>query len=210
MSSVAIIVPYRNRKSHLVSFQSHMFTYLSGIDYHIHVIEQCDEKPFNRGKLLNIGFVLSKDTSEYVVFHDVDMLPIEADYSRSRAATHIATRCSQFNYAMPYPTYFGGVTIFEKAAFEKINGYSNDYWGWGAEDDDLMSRCVSHGISIDRRQCEFLSLHHSRVVKKEEYDANVSLLHRKEKTDSGLSNLEYCLKEKIPSGLNTTFYKVVL
>lgn len=41
----------------------------------------------------------------------------------------------------PYLHYFGGVGAFSKEQFEKINGYSNKFWGWGGEDDDAYNRC---------------------------------------------------------------------
>uniref|UniRef100_A0A914W5U0 Galactosyltransferase C-terminal domain-containing protein n=1 Tax=Plectus sambesii TaxID=2011161 RepID=A0A914W5U0_9BILA len=34
--------------------------------------------------------------------------------------------------------------------FMKVNGYSNSYWGWGGEDDDLGKRIISKGYSIER------------------------------------------------------------
>ena len=44
-------------------------------------IEQADDKPFNRGKLLNVGYTLACDNGcDYFVFHDVDMLPEDVDY----------------------------------------------------------------------------------------------------------------------------------
>jgi hypothetical protein len=91
---------------------------------------------------LNVGFDLSKDY-DYFCFHDVDMIPTEADYSWVDEPTHMATECSQFGYQLPYGGYFGGVTLFNKQDFLDVNGYSNDYWGWGAEDDDMMLRCYS-------------------------------------------------------------------
>ena len=41
---------------------------------------------------------------------------------------------------LPYPWLFGGVTALNSEQFEKINGYPNNYWGWGGEDDDVANR----------------------------------------------------------------------
>ena len=55
---LAVIVPYRNRESHLNVFIPYLEDYLNSkkIPFEIFVIEQKDKKPFNRGKLLNIGY----------------------------------------------------------------------------------------------------------------------------------------------------------
>ena len=44
-------------------------------------------------------------------------------------------------------TYFGGVILFTKDQVEKTNGYSNDYWDWGQEDDDLFWRSYYEGVT---------------------------------------------------------------
>jgi beta-1,4-galactosyltransferase 2 len=69
------------------------------------------------------------------------MLPMTSDYSYVSVPTHLAAEAEQFGFKLPYQGYFGGVTLFDKHSFIKVNGYSNDYWGWGAEDDDVMFRC---------------------------------------------------------------------
>uniref|UniRef100_A0A3P9PSS8 Beta-1,4-galactosyltransferase n=1 Tax=Poecilia reticulata TaxID=8081 RepID=A0A3P9PSS8_POERE len=45
---------------------------------------------------------------------------------------------------LPYAGYFGGVSGLSKKQFLKINGFPNEYWGWGGEDDDIYNRhqCV--------------------------------------------------------------------
>ncbi len=152
---LGVIVPYRNRPSQLGEFRRHMTHYLSknNIDYNIFIIEQDNAKQFNRGMLLNIGFKYAVDNKcDYVVFHDIDMLPIDVDYSYSNKPIHLSTDFlleeGEKERDM-FDQYFGGVTMFPVKDFKKINGYSNKYWAWGYEDDDLLLRCKENKIQLD-------------------------------------------------------------
>ena len=127
-----------------------MEDYLKDIEYEIFIVEQSDDKPFNRGKLLNVGFKSACDKGcDYFVFHDVDMLPEDVDYSYSDKPLHLATHLQEHDYETTFFDYFGGVTMFTKEDFKTINGFSNEYWGWGFEDDDLLVRCVQSDLEID-------------------------------------------------------------
>lgn len=146
---LGVIVPYRDRKKQLEVFLPSIREYLDGkkILYEIIVVEQKDFHDFNRGTLLNVGAKRAKELGcDYVAFHDVDMLPEEVDYSYSDYPVQIANRFFKENIRekekqkQPYD-YFGGVTIFPVSEFWRINGYSNDYFGWGFEDNDLLERC---------------------------------------------------------------------
>ena len=140
---IGIIVPYRNREVHLKKFLSHIERTLKEqkLQYEVIIVQQDDTKSFNRGKLLNIGFKRAVEMGcTYVCFHDVDMLPIDVDYSKVDKPTHMATEFEGDMERTISDFYFGGVTMFPIADFEKLNGYSNKYWGWGYEDDDLLQR----------------------------------------------------------------------
>ena len=34
--------------------------------------------------------------------------------------------------------------------FRKVNGFSNQYWGWGGEDDDFYLRIVRNNLTLTR------------------------------------------------------------
>lgn len=159
---LGVIVPYRNRYEHLQEFKKHITEYLTSkdINYELIIVEQDNAKLFNRGMLLNIGFIHAKKLGcDYVIFHDVDMLPIDVDYSYSDIPLHLATN---FHFEdgekqrEVFDTYFGGVTMFPVSSFEEIDGYSNKYWGWGFEDDDLLYRCAEKCIPLDTIKYNFL------------------------------------------------------
>jgi hypothetical protein len=143
MHKLGIIVPFRNRHDHLLKFKKSIVKYLESknIDFKIIIVEQDNAKLFNRGMLCNIGFIeAQKENCDYIVIHDVDMIPVDVDYSYSNVPVHLATD------NIPFESYFGGMTLFPSNIFEKINGFSNLYWGWGFEDDDLRYRCIKNDI----------------------------------------------------------------
>ena len=39
------------------------------------------------------------------------------------------------------------VTAYKEEQFKRINGFSNEYWGWGGEDDDLFRRTTHRLVS---------------------------------------------------------------
>ena len=148
-NKLAIIVPYRDRQSHLEVFVPYMEEYLKDYDYKIFVIEQGDSKPFNRGKLLNVGAKIAiKEGFDYFALHDVDMLPLKnVDYSYPETPIHLISKVDK---EVPFIDYFGGVTLFNVHDYKLVNGYSNEYWGWGFEDDDLLYRCIQRNIPLDK------------------------------------------------------------
>ena len=125
MTGPTIIVPYRNRQEHLQVFIPAMRAYLPEAD--IIVVEQADSKPFNRGKLINVGYLETKP--DYFVAHDIDMVPLEVDYSPEPI---VQLACNDIQKV----DYLGGVTLFSKESFEKLGGYHNDYFH-RAEDNEL-------------------------------------------------------------------------
>lgn len=146
MGKVGIIVPFRDRWEHYKLFKKSIVRYLdkNNYDYSLIIVEQDNANAFNRGMLCNIGFLeAKKQNCTHVVFHDIDMLPIDIDYSYSEFPLHLLTQ------DLPFDSYFGGITLFPTEVFEKINGFSNLYWGWGFEDDDLRYRCIDKNINLN-------------------------------------------------------------
>jgi hypothetical protein len=126
-----------------------MKSYLKEYDYEIIVVEQFNNKPFNRGKLLNVGAKYANDNGfDYLCFHDVDMLPIKVDYSYPEYPTSLISELENKDGNIFF-SYFGGITLFKVEDFFDINGYSNNYWGWGFEDTDLFYRVTHGGLFFD-------------------------------------------------------------
>ena len=105
--------------------------------------------------LLNVGFVEALKDLNYTctIFHDIDLLPLNKTnlYNcPTRLPLHMSARVSTFGYKLPYTRIFGGVTALTRQHFELVNGYSNQFWGWGGEDDDMYNRIHYYGLGIDR------------------------------------------------------------
>ena len=155
-STIAIIIPHRNRINHLQQFISNIKSLEKLINNRldIYIIDQNNADKFNRGLLLNLGYLIAKKHYNYdrYIFHDVDSYPDEDLFK-------LYFNYIEFNihFASPYLgykyknyTFFGGINGFKKEDFEKINGFPNTFFGWGAEDNALFNRCAINDIVIYR------------------------------------------------------------
>jgi hypothetical protein len=120
VNKLGVIIPYRNRYEQLVTFKESITKYLESknIDFELIIVEQDDAKLFNRGMLLNIGFKYALEHKcDYVVFHDIDMIPSEVDYSYSDKPLHLSTNFEYGNDEKErdmFEEYFNTADIPEK------------------------------------------------------------------------------------------------
>ncbi|KAM7343762.1 beta1,4-N-acetylgalactosaminyltransferase A [Cochliomyia hominivorax] len=153
---VAIVVPFRDRYAHLSIFlrNIHPFLMKQHIAYRIFIVEQTNGKPFNRAALMNIGFLEAMKLYKWdcFIFHDVDLLPLDNRnlYNCPRQPRHMSVAIDKFNYKLPYRTIFGGVSAMTREHFLTVNGFSNSYFGWGGEDDDMSNRLRNANLFIAR------------------------------------------------------------
>lgn len=112
-----------------------------GISFSIHVLNQKDNWRFNRASLINAGYQLVQGEADYLVMHDVDLLPLNDDlrydFPVHGTVTHIASPDLHPKYH--YDTFVGGILIMTASDFESINGMSNKYYGWGLEVSEILS-----------------------------------------------------------------------
>ncbi|CAF0931090.1 unnamed protein product [Rotaria sordida] len=155
-NSVAIIIPYRDRFEHLVTllYYLHPILQRQELDYKIYVSEQTGNGTYNKAVLMNAAFIygLSEYDFQCFVFHDVDLIP-EDDrnmYSCPIFPRHMSVAVDEMNYKLTYEELIGGVFNIRPDHFLTVNGYSNLYWGWGAEDDDLYYRLKELSIKVIR------------------------------------------------------------
>ncbi|XP_070446363.1 beta-1,4-galactosyltransferase 1 [Equus przewalskii] len=202
---VAIIIPFRNRQEHLKYWLYYLHPILQRqqLDYGIYVINQAGEAMFNRAKLLNVGFQEALKDYDYncFVFSDVDLIPMN-DHNAYRCFSqprHISVAMDKFGFSLPYVQYFGGVSALSKEQFLTINGFPNNYWGWGGEDDDIFNRLVFKGMSLSRPNAvigKCRMIRHSRDKKNEPNPQRFDrIAHTKE--------------TMFLDGLNTLFYNVL-
>eukprot|EP00747_Dinoflagellata_sp_TGD_P086803 gnl/TRDRNA2_/TRDRNA2_163422_c1_seq2.p1 gnl/TRDRNA2_/TRDRNA2_163422_c1~~gnl/TRDRNA2_/TRDRNA2_163422_c1_seq2.p1 ORF type:complete len:1074 (+),score=210.53 gnl/TRDRNA2_/TRDRNA2_163422_c1_seq2:289-3222(+) len=145
--SIAMIVPFRDRGKHLVRFKESIARLAStwvNYSFTIVVVEQYDNALFNRGYLFNAGFqaaLASERPFDCVVIHDVDLLPEpNVDYGQCEWPTQLSGEISCWHDSVPYKESAGGVLSMSPVHWKRINGFSNEYAGWGGEDDDIYLR----------------------------------------------------------------------
>lgn len=217
---LTIVVPYRNRPSQLEAFGNIMHSYFEGINikWRILVVEQSSRRAFNRAKLCNIGYDISKrildPPSDYFCAHDVDHIPAQPyiDYSYPKTnPRHLSMHSQSLGWKLLYGELFGGVSCMSNQQMERVNGYSNEFWGWGGEDDEMSQRITLTGMKIERpaHGCFFaLSYDHTRKpTETADYNRNVDMLKKTKERwkGDGLNTLKYSITGNVTTPLYVKF-----
>ncbi|XP_076444755.1 beta-1,4-N-acetylgalactosaminyltransferase bre-4-like [Babylonia areolata] len=199
---VAVVVPYRDREKHLrvMLHNLHPMLIRQQLDYFVLVVELAQPTTFNRGLLLNIGAVEALGLWDVgcFVFHDVDLVP-ENDrnlYTCPEMPRHMSAAVDKFNYKLPYAGILGGVAAMTREHFYRMNGYSNLYFGWGGEDDDLSGRVKAVGLTVRRyalNVARYRMIKHNRDKKNEPNPKRFDMLKnfKTRQPVDGLNSLQY-------------------
>lgn len=191
-----VLVTYRNREVHLDAFLLYMNRYFP--DLRIAICEQSDRGPWNKGLLFNAGYREFATDYEYLILHDIDFLPSKnVNYSYCPVPTLLSTECSQFGYEHAYNTFFGGVVGMTKDHYELVNGFSNQFTGYGGEDDLFYRSFIAKGITPAKRLGNrFECFDHPRPKDNLEYTHNLRILEAGRDFSEGLSTALYRIVSK--------------
>ncbi|XP_058826269.1 beta-1,4-galactosyltransferase 7 [Topomyia yanbarensis] len=201
---LAVLVPFRDRFDELLRFAPHMSTFLTRqqIPFHIFVLNQNDRYRFNRASLINAGFMQVKDHYDYIAMHDVDLLPINDNLKYEYPAEgplHISGPA--FHPKYHYPTFIGGILLLRVEHYQRLNGMSNRYWGWGLEDDEFYVRIKEAGLEVFRPQ-------NITTGPDNTFLHNHDRLHRRRDTTKCYNQREVTRRRDRETGLDTLLYSI--
>jgi hypothetical protein len=199
---IIFIIPYRNRPQYKFFFDKHIKHVLEDLDsntYEIYYAEQCDERPFNRGAMKNIGFMALREKykNHYkditFVFNDVDCIP----YTKN--IINYKTKKGIVKHFYGHLRMLGGIISITGNDFENLNGFPN-FWTWGYEDNVLQKRADLKKLYTDRTTFFKISdpniLHFFHGVARE-HDPNMNPFHNTISGIDSIENLNYTIHNNI-------------
>ncbi|KAK9886113.1 hypothetical protein WA026_014900 [Henosepilachna vigintioctopunctata] len=197
---LALLVPYRDRFEELLEFVPYIHNFLNKqhISHGIYVLNQVDGYRFNRASLINVGYLQVKEEYDYIAMHDVDLLPLNANlsYAYPQQPYHLAAPNLHPRYH--YAKFIGGILLINREQFGLVNGLSNNYWGWGLEDDEFYVRLKDANLNITRPENVTTGINntfrhiHKRERKRDTLKCyNQREITRKRDRKTGLHNIEY-------------------
>uniref|UniRef100_A0A5K3EVX5 Beta-1,4-galactosyltransferase n=2 Tax=Mesocestoides corti TaxID=53468 RepID=A0A5K3EVX5_MESCO len=202
---VLLVFPLRDRWQLLMELLKKLPPMLesASVCTFIVIVEQTDAHAFNKGLLMNAAVIESSKRVPFdcIIFHDVDLVPVLGDdvyYNCPAYPRHLSVKIDKFNYTLPYLNLIGGILAMPVNHFLRVNGFSNLFWGWGAEDDDMFERLSILGIPITRpmpRPTRYVMLPHKSSKILDTWRKNLLL--------------KIALKRYRLDGLNTAKYRVI-
>ena len=215
-NKIGIITIFRDDESHERLKQKRIFLYLMTRmlkhmgEYKIIVVEQSGTEKFNIGKLKNIGYdILRQYNFDNYVFTDIDLIPsydlLHKYFKITEGMNTLAHKGTRYNYT--HNIFLGGCISCKGSVFESINGYSNNFWGWGGEDDNIGLRCIDKNITfyipkkgfvidIEEKDGKTMDIQNKVLnVEKNKLKWELNVNFRNYETD-GLNSLQYNILEQ--------------
>jgi len=217
---IYLIAPYRNRPSHLTNFIKHYSEILDLTKVKIIIFEQANNKPFNKGLLHNCGLKVANEkfhfsNEDIIILNDIDclILPHKIEYLIKEPNDNIRHIYGFLKIYFKQFDCLGGIISFKYETFLRINGFPNNFWGWGAEDLALGWRAKVAGVSIDKE--DLIQVGNKIDINRLENPSsnekakkvstnlvnirklNVETVHRRLIIDNGYKNCCYMLKNFI-------------
>ena len=168
------IVPYRNRVKDKMLFDKQMKYILDDLpndSYEIFFVNQNDIRPFNRGAMKNIGFLVMRDKypNDYknitFIFNDIDTYPVKKNLLNYDTTIGVVKHFYGFTFAL------GGIFSIKGVDFEKSGGFPN-FWGWGLEDSIMQEHVLRAGLKINRSN--FFSFENSNITQRKDIKSRLT------------------------------------
>ena len=172
---LGVIVPFRDgcsamsqgkgRRDNLIEFVTHMPAFLDIVgvtDFRIIVVEQTQNGHWNKGVLFNRGVRYAESIGcDYLVMNDVDHIPVSDAISHAwpEVPIHLCTSTDMKGFQF-YDAMVGGALLLRVEHYKQLNGFSNRYFGWGQEDDDMYER-INYEFKGVRHLDEKLGRYHT-------------------------------------------------
>jgi hypothetical protein len=217
---IGIVTIYRNDSKNTRLQQKRLFLYwinklLTNVcDYDVITVEQSSGELFNIGKLKNIGFdyLINKQKNKYdnIVFTDIDIIPdselLEYYFKETDSLNSLANFGTRYESRDPNAKFTGALVSATPEFFKEMNGYPNNFWGWGDEDVNILLRLSElskplyankFGRVIDLEEVNYKKktvgekideLNTNKLREGNVYEKNANYKNFKE---NGLSNLNY-------------------
>lgn len=203
---LCILVPFRDRNEELKIFAPHITNFLNEqhVRHKIIVLNQTDSLRFNRAALINVGwYEADRVGCDYMVMHDVDLLPLNEELNYSFPDVGIVRHISSPEYhpQYNYSKFIGGILMLTLYDYKLVNGMSNKYWGWGLEDDEFYLRLRDGNLTtmLERptnlttnRRNTFRHIHDGRLKRRDRLViGNQKAMSRRRDRVSGLDSVRY-------------------
>lgn len=209
---IKVSIPYRGMPKSKQRMLQILESFSDDKDVQFQIVEQSEDgRRFNLGKMINVGFDLfskASDTDDWTYFfHPIDLFPKQgfAPY-RSGAELLLQNKIDICSYNIPEKDLHYRSCSYRPDAYRKFNGYTNNFWGWGAEDDEFFNRVrmtnlrMGHIKLLFDTWCEVKEDHEpdhpspDYILGLEHHAKNLSIawsLTEEKMKQDGLSNLSY-------------------